>query len=403
MKTSLDHSSPGRGSGSMPSCEAAVEWLPVDCGNLPAIACIARFQGNRGVTECHVTVRLKSEATDPHATLTKAWKHALESAGIPIPSTVFRRVFCSDVANQSADPPAYLHATSIIGQPPLPAAKLALWSYHLCDPDGAADITADANHTICRRGGLSHHWITGLTAPGGGSSHEQTRRILENHDAWLQSQGMTLADHVARTWWFVQNIDADYQGLVDARRDFFATRGLTADTHYIASTGIAGTHPDLAAKVSLDSYAISGLRAEQLEFLGATDHLCPTHDYGVTFERATAVSYADRRHVWISGTASIDPAGRILHEGDVLGQLDRTMINIEALLAKAGANPGDLALILVYLRDPADGAVIDAALRERLGAAPFVLVHAAVCRPGWLIEIEGIAIVPAHRPDLPRF
>ena len=54
-------------------------------------------------------------------------------------------------------------------------------------------------------------------------------------------------------------------------------------------------------------------------------------------------------------------------------------------------------------RDPADGAVIEAALREKIGLIPYVLVHAPVCRPGWLIEIEGIAVIPAHLPELPEF
>ena len=31
-----------------------------------------------------------------------------------------------------------------------------------------------------------------------------------------------------------------------------------------------------------------------------------TYEYGVTFERGTAVTYGDRRHVFIAGTASID-------------------------------------------------------------------------------------------------
>jgi enamine deaminase RidA (YjgF/YER057c/UK114 family) len=107
--------------------------------------------------------------------------------------------------------------------------------------------------------------------------------------------------------------------------------------------------------------------------------------------------------VFLSGTASIDASGDIVHEGDVVKQLGRTMENIEALLANAGANAGDLVSLLVYLRDPADGEVIGQALHERLGGVPFVLLHAPVCRPGWLVEIEGVAIVSAQRPDLPAF
>ncbi len=389
----------------MPHCEAAVEWLTVDCGKLPARAAVSRFQGSGGVSECHVTVQLAENTADPAATLERAWRHALSSAGIHPDSTVFRRIFCSDVANQS---PALRErlvsrtgAVSVIGQTPLPPAKLALWSQHLIDPAALLDMTRGATSCACRRGALTHHWITDLTDPSGTCSASQTRGVLNQHEAWLAANDMTLAENVVRTWWFVRNIDADYQGLVDARREYFSAHGLTRETHYIASTGIAGAPADLKAKLSLDSYAISGLRPEQIDYLCAPDHLCPTHDYGVTFERATSVTYADRRHVFLSGTASIDRHGNILHEGDVVRQLDRTLENIDALLAKAGANTGDLASLLVYLRDPADAGVIEDALRERLGGVPCVLLHAPVCRPGWLIEIEGLAIVSAQRPDLP--
>jgi hypothetical protein len=40
---------------------------------------------------------------------------------------------------------------------------------------------------------------------------------------------------------------------------------------------------------------------------------------------------------------------------------------------------------------------------ERLGDAPMVFVTAKVCRPGWLVEIEGQAITPHQSPTLPLF
>lgn len=405
MKTFLQHPPKDRNTSKMPPCEATVEWLTIDCGALPASAEVARFRTASGVMECHVTVRLTGDANA--ADLERAYHLALERVGVDRSSAIFRRVFCSDVVNQSetldflSDGAAC--AFSKVGQAPLPAAKFALWAYHLCNPEGSLDTRTEGRTLSCRRGALTHHWTAGVINTGENDSHKQTARVLADYDTWLQSQDMSTADNVVRTWWFVQNIDADYQGLVAARCDFFDTHGLTADTHYIASTGIAGAHPEVAARVSLDSYAISGLRTAQVGYPCAPENLCPTHDYGVTFERATAVSYADRRHVFISGTASIDHTGKILHPGDVVSQLDRTLENIEVLLSKVGANLGDLAAILVYLRDPADGAVIEAALREKIGLVPYVLVHAPVCRPGWLIEIEGIAVIPAHLPELPEF
>lgn len=409
MNTFLHHPPNHRTASGMPPCEATIEWLSVDCGTLPASAEVARFRTASGVMECHVTVRLNGDGgtSEQMETLSKAYQHALDAVGISSSSAVFRRLFCSDVANQAELSQSLTDGTpcavSTLGQAPLPAAKFALWAYHLCKPEGALDTRVDGRTLSCHRGALTHHWTVGLNDTTENSAHIQTKQVIEDYEAWLQSHGMNTADNVVRTWWFVQNIDADYHGLVKARCDFFDTHGLTADTHYIASTGIAGANPEVNARVSLDSYAISGLMPEQVEYLCAPENLCPTHDYGVTFERATAVSYTDRRHVFISGTASIDHTGRVLHPGDVVSQLDRTLENIEALLSKAGANLGDMASILVYLRDPADGALIEAVLHEKIGPVPYVLVNAPVCRPGWLIEIEGIAVVPAHLPELPEF
>ncbi len=393
--------------------EPATEWLSVDCSDIAVSAEVGRFRGADGVVECHVTVRLDGSAEDPLETLAEGYRRALVVAETTVESAVFRRVFCSDVLNQQGGldkeamdrllGAAGACADSLIGQTPVPAAKYALWAYHVRDPAQPLEFVQECNAVSWRRDGLTHHWATGCISPAVPDSHGQTHAVLEQYNGWIESKGMTMADAVVRTWWYVQNIDADYQGLVDARREYFDTHGLTAETHYIASTGIEGAPAHVDARVGLDAYAVAGLRAEQVEFVNAYDHLGPTHDYGVTFERATAIGYADRRQVFISGTASINPAGEILHAGDVVGQFGRTLENIEALLHAAKAGLEDLASILVYLRDAADGAVVEGLLHERLSGVPYVMVEAPVCRPGWLIEIEGIAVVAADAPDLPGF
>ena len=242
-----------------------------------------------------------------------------------------------------------------------------------------------------------------MVCPEVKSAADQTHAVFTDYVSRLAAHGLTLADHVVRTWLFQPNIDLDYPAMVATRREFFTAHGLTADTHYIASTGIAGTHSLPTTRVFMDAYALGGLNPEQLNYLAALDHLGPTYDYGVTFERATAVSYQDRKQIFISGTASIDPRGEIVHPGDVLRQLDRTLGNIASLLASADATLADMLVFIVYLRDPTDHARILPALRERLGDAPLLVLDAPVCRPGWLIEIEGIAAVPANHPELPPF
>lgn len=393
--------------GKIPPCETAVEWLESSQGESSPSCCISRFTGASGVTEWHVTLILPAEAANPVETLENSWLAALKSAGITPESTVMRRVFCSDVVNKCPQlaPFGKSHpgSFSLIGQTPLAGGKLALWSYHVHDPKGALEGVSSESAYSLTRGPLVHQWVTGLCEPSEKDAASQTRSVLAQHEQWIANHRMTLAENVIRTWWFVRNINAKYAGLVDARRSHFSSHGLTERTHYIASTGIEGAHPDPMVDISLDSYAISGVSQAQIEFLSSPEHLGPTHRYGVTFERATAVSYADRRHVFISGTASIDPAGNIVHPGEVIPQLERALENIKALLATADASLDDLTMILIYLRDPADCKKIADHIHQHLDQLPAIVLHAPVCRPGWLVEVEGIAIVATHRPELPDF
>lgn len=386
-----------------------------DCGSSPAAVGISHFQGASGVDEYHLVVQPTAYGSieTQLGWVASAYRHALDAAGLDITTAVMRRCFCSDLPNQAAalracpfSDPGNLEepcAVSWICQPPVPPAKVALWAYHVRDPHGPLQKSLDGLSLTVRRGELAHHWTTGITCPSGDSSYDQTRGIFETYQAFLQARHLSLAKHVIRTWLFVQSIDANYRGMAAARRELFAEHGLTPDTHFVASTGVEGTHADVAAKVTLDAYAISGVRREQLRFLSALDHLSPTHIYGVTFERGTSVAYQDREHVIISGTASIDRDGKILYPGDVSRQLDRTLENVAALLGSAGASFQDVCYFVVYVRDPSDYAAAQQWMRDRFGQAPIQVVMARVCRPGWLIEVECKAIIPAAHPELPAF
>ena len=382
---------------------------------MPATVSISRFRGQSGVDEYHLIVR-PTEHDSIEAQLDwvfRTYRDALDSIGLDTQTAVFRRFFCSDLTNQAGtlaaqpfsdpqnqDEPC---AVSWVCQLPLPPAKVSLWAYHISDPDCKLDKARQGASLILGRGELSHCWTTGLTCLGAETPYSQTQGILEEYDAFLRAQGMTLADNLIRTWFFVQNIGANYQGLVTARKEFFAEHGLTPDTHFIASTGIEGTSANPAAKILLDAYAIRGVRPDQIRFLSALDHLSPTHLYGVTFERGTSIAYRDRKHILISGTASIDHKGKILHEGDLSGQIDRTIENMEALLKSGGAALKDMCVLIGYVRDPGDQAFVWKQMRERFGDIPMDVIMAPVCRPGWLVEIEGMAIIPASAPELPPF
>lgn len=373
---------------------------------------IAQFHGQSGVDEYHLMVRPTEYANiaTQWTWVLDAYRDACASLGLDAGTGVLQRFFCSDLPNQASlleARPAAMDgscAQSWVCQPPLPPAKIALWAYHVRLPEGEALSRRREGDTLAvHRGELTHLWSTGLTSPEGDTSFTQADTILARYDDALRAQGLQMAEHVLRTWFFVQNVDANYQGLVTARKDFFAARGLTPETHYIASTGIEGTTANVHAMVMLDAYAIAGVRPEQIRYIAAPEYLCPTHCYGVTFERGTAVAYQDRAHVFISGTASIDRTGAIVHPGDVCKQLTHTLENVRALLRQADADLEDVCMYIVYVRDPSDLDIARRMMAEHCEGAPVQIVHAPVCRPGWLIEVECLAIVPVVNPKLPAF
>ena len=369
------------------------------------------FFENRGAKEYHLTFHPSSyeSAFGQLMGIQCAYEKTLAKLGIGLDTAVFRRFFCSDLINQSPilqaenfsclDSTKSFSAISWINQPPAGAAKIAMWAYHIT---GGEKIPFD-NGVSLKLGSLTHHYCAALHDVSSESSYDQTYGIFHNLHKHLEKSGMTLSDNVVRTWFFVQNVDANYMGLVDARREIFGKAGLTKDTHYIASTGIEGSFARPECKVVLDYYAIDGLRPRQVEYIYALENLSPTHIYNVTFERASAVLYADRKHIFISGTASIDKHGQIMHIGDIARQFDRTLENIDALLAEAGSSREDFASLIVYLRDSTVMHIIADMLKQTFPDTPYVLVTAPVCRPGWLIEIEGIAIAKCENKQMPEF
>jgi enamine deaminase RidA (YjgF/YER057c/UK114 family) len=394
---------------------ARIGVTSVECETPSARVAVSHFQGRSGVDEYHLMLRPEEYGSigQQLETVYAAYRGALGALGLDMPSAVMRRFFCSDLTNQATVLEALPFssrrdmeqpcAVSWVGQPPMPPARVALWAYHVSDPSGELDKRREGPTMTLRRGELTHCWTTGISRPGPDNSYGQARDVLQTYEACLRRRSLSLADNVIRTWLFVQNVDANYQGMVTARRELFAECGLTADTHFIASTGVEGASADLAAKVTLDAYAIAGIRREQITFLAAPDYLSPTQVYGATFERGVTVAYQDRKHILISGTASIDRDGRILYPGDVSRQLDRTLVNVGALLEQAGATFEDVRMFIVYVRDPSDLAFAWQAMRERFGEVPTAVAVAAVCRPGWLIEVECQAILPASSPRLPAF
>lgn len=310
----------------------------------------------------------------------------IDAGGTP----VLMRFYISDPANQAENLRRRLVfdcPISIIGQSPLNGTKIAAMVW--CRQSAAICRVSDRMHKVTERG-IDEFWYSGGVSDAQGS-YAQTVSLLDELSSGLEAQGLTLESDCMRTWLFVQNIDVNYKGVVDGRNDVFDRHGLTSDTHFIASTGIEGRTASHDNKVMLDAVAVAG-PGVAAKYLYGESHLNRTSEYGVRFERGTVVVYPDRKHVYISGTASIDNKGRILYGGDIVRQTERMIENVQVLLAEAGCGFGQVGAITVYLRDVADYAVVRNIFDKLFPDCPRVIVQAPVCRPGWLVEMECIAI-----------
>ena len=352
---------------------------------------------------------------DALALMAEDYSRIEKQYGLSGRTLVFGRVYVSDMENQKSlltDSPLFKRlkagALSVIDEAPLEGGTVSLLCYHI---KGADIISSDAllddkGWPIEKLFSGSHYsllWNVNKADESPLDAYTQTRNIFQGLAASIEEHGMSMPVNTIRTWVYVRDIDIFYQAMVKPRREFFQEKGLTQETRYLASTGIEGGSRETGALVMTDALSIGGLNPGQVVRMEATENMPPTLSYGVTFERGLRVRFGDRSHMYISGTASISPDGKIMYPGDASKQTERTIENMEALLGKQGANLGSLMYLLVYVRNLHDCDAVMERLRQSLPeGVPYVVLQASVCRPGWLVEMEGVAIIK-DKTDYPAF
>ncbi len=369
------------------------------------------FKSDKGAEEFFIMVSAKrpksfTEALDE---LYESYTAALGQCGLSRETLISARFHLSDLTGQREElqkSRLYLDlkggAVSIIEQPPLDSRFITLFTYHIKSPSVALhrrELIIDDQQW---RNGVAiegeHYkmlWLVNLDGRHLSGPQDQAREAFGALTEVLGQEGMSLRDNTIRTWVFVRDIDKNYGGMVKTRSEYFVTQGLTKDTRYIASTGIEGRSKKAGTIVSMDSLSISNLLPGQIIRMEALDHLSPTILYGVTFERGSRIRFGDRSHLYISGTASIDRDGEVVHIGNVQKQTAQTLENIEALLHPHEATPADMAYIVVYLRNPEEYEQVRDIVEQEVPAhVPRIFMEGAVCRPSWLVEIEGLAVIP---------
>lgn len=109
--------------------------------------------------------------------------------------------------------------------------------------------------------------------------------------------------------------------------------------------------------------------------------------------------------IFVTGTGPIDPATGKLAGGTIEIQTERTIDNVEAILAADGATLADVVKVTVHLSDPGLFARYNAVYARRF-SQPYP-VRTTVgsdlgAMPGMLIEIDCIACAPTSKSGVKR-
>ncbi len=101
--------------------------------------------------------------------------------------------------------------------------------------------------------------------------------------------------------------------------------------------------------------------------------------------------------VFVSGQIAMDKNNQVV--GETIGVQTRQVIeNLRAVLATVGADLSDVVKTTVWLTDPRDFAGFNAEYARHFPDAPPArsTVCSALALPGFLVEIEAIAQLPAQ-------
>ena len=239
-------------------------------------------------------------------------------------------------------------------------------------------------------GGARQCLIGGLTpAEKTVSRAEQTRLVLEDLQTVLAQAGFDLADTV-RTWFFLEDILAWYDGFNRARTKIYS--GMKFRTGSLpASTGVGAKNPAGAA-LALAAWACRPLGKNPGAAEVASPLQCPAPAYGSSFSRAMEIPSDAGSRLSISGTASIAPGGKSVWVGDVRKQIELTMDAVEAILRSRGLSLADLTRATAYFRHAGDAGIFaEWLVANRLADMPVVSAQCDVCRDDLLFELEAEA------------
>ena len=269
----------------------------------------------------------------------------------------------------------------------------------------AADHSGDAVWTImdgdvcCGRGwkqhGVTYAVLQNIHADMNESRPLQARLMIERAERILREQGAAYGN-VVRTWFYLSNIMSWYGEFNKVRNQKYGEFGIMpgpGDNQLLlpASTGIRGETATNAA-CTMDLLAVIGEDGVVPKIQNLTNPVqLDAFRYGSAFSRASVIH---NNLVEVSGTAAIDGHGVSLYQGDIHGQIECTLHNIEALLAQKDLCLKDICSATVFVKHSHDAEIFYRIAAARgLQDLPAICVVADVCRDELLFEIDAEAAI----------
>lgn len=222
------------------------------------------------------------------------------------------------------------------------------------------------------------------------SRASQTHSVFQITETALKENGFCFTD-IVRTWIYLDRLLDWYGDFNRVRTDFFRERDIFS--HMVpASTGIGAGNP-FGAAIMMDVLAVQPKIGQVVIREVESPLQNPALDYKSSFSRAVELKFPTHRSLLISGTASIDPDGKTVHQNDPEKQIRLTLDVVKAILDSRNMNWGDLFRGIAYFKDM-DCLPVYRRIAEDLGIPRFPLAvsHADVCRHDLLFEIEVDAV-----------
>jgi enamine deaminase RidA (YjgF/YER057c/UK114 family) len=309
-------------------------------------------------------------------------------------------------------------ATTYIFQPPCGEKLVSIEALGVGrQHEGVQILRICENLVVVRHSGVSWVHCAHVTpATESQAVYQRTLSAFSQMAGLLRRAGVGY-ERVIRTWLYLGDIVGSegqtqrYMEMNRARSDFYQNIRFNAGRRppgfdpvvYPASTGIGTEGRDIVMSCIALETSRDDIVSMPLENPHQRSAFAYSPCYGLKspkFCRAMALSCGQFATIFISGTASITNE-ETRHLGDVAGQTNQTLDNIEALISEhnlarhglpgLGTSLEGLAFARVYVKRREDYSVVREICRSRLGDIPTVYAVADVCRPELLVEIEGIA------------